>query len=302
MNGSAILGTVVDVLALLALPPLLLGVINRVKAIAGGRRGQPLLQPYHDLLRLLRKGMVFSDTTTWIFRAAPLVTLVATLLAGLLMPLGGGGGQLGFEGDLVLFVYLFALGRFFTTAAALDTGSPFEGMGAAREATWAILTEPAIFFVLLSLATLSDSLSLDTMLLAPAADHVATLVLSAVGLFVVLLVECSRVPFDDPNTHLELTMVHEVMVLDHSGPLFGAILYGAAMKLFILATFLVRLLLPTLDDPWAARGAALAGVLGVALLIGVVESGTARVRLSRVPNLIAGAALITAVGFLLAVR
>ncbi|TNF33740.1 MAG: hydrogenase [Deltaproteobacteria bacterium] len=301
MNASTVLGQVVDVLALLLVPPLLLGVINRVKAKAGGRRGQPLLQAYRDLARLLRKGLVFSETTTWIFRAAPIVTLVATLLAGLLIPLGG-GGPVGFEGDLILFVYLFALGRFFTTAAALDTGSPFEGMGAAREVTWAALTEPAVFFVLISLASWSDSLSLDTMLLAPAGPHAATLVLSAAGLFIVLLVECSRVPFDDPNTHLELTMVHEVMVLDHSGPLFAAVLYGAAMKLFILATLLVRLVTPHLADAWATRGVVLAGVLAVAVVIGVVESTTARVRLARIPNLVSGAALVTAVGFLLAVR
>ena len=302
MTALSVLGQLVDVAALLALPPLLIGVINRVKAIAGGRRGQPLLQPYFDLARLVRKGMVFSTTTTWVFRAAPVVTLLATLLAGLFLPLGPGEALFGFEGDLVLVAYLFALGRFFTTTAALDTGSPFEGMGAAREVTYAFLAEPAVFFVLLSLARLSGSLSLDTMLLAPAAGHEATLVLAAAGLFFVLLVECSRVPFDDPNTHLELTMIHEVMVLDHSGPLFGAILYGAAMKLFVLGTLLSRAILPAFDSPWVGRGVTFAALLGVAVLIGLVESTTARVRLARIPNLIAGATLVTAFGFLLMVR
>lgn len=291
-----------DVAALLLVPPLLIGVINRVKARFAGRSGPPLLQPWHDLRRLGRKDMVISRTTTWIFRAAPVVTLVATVFAGLLVPLGPGGAPLGFEGDLVLFAYLFALGRFFTTAAALDTGSPFEGMGAAREITYACLAEPAVFFALLCLVRLSGSLSLGEMLAAGAGTHAASLVLCVFGLFLVLLLECSRVPFDDPNTHLELTMVHEVMVLDHSGPLLGVILYGAAMKLFVLGTLVVRVALPAGLEPWAARGLTLLGLFGVAITVGVLESVTARVRLRKVPNLVAGAALLTAFGFALMVR
>ncbi len=291
-----------DVAAMLMAPPLLVGVINRVKARFAGRRGPPLLQPYRDLARLLRKDMVLSRTTSWIFWAAPIVTLIATLFAGLLLPLGPGASVLGFEGDLVLFAYLFALGRFFTTAAALDTGSPFCGMGAAREVSYACLAEPAVFFALLCLVRLSGSLSLGAMLEAPAQGHAASLVLCGVGLFVVLLLECSRVPFDDPNTHLELTMVHEVMVLDHSGPLLGAILYGAAMKMFVLGTLVVRLALPVGLDEWAARGLTLVGLIGVAVGIGVIESVTARARLRKIPNLVAGAALLTAFGFILMVH
>ncbi|MEK7704700.1 MAG: NADH-quinone oxidoreductase subunit H [Myxococcota bacterium] len=302
MDPTRILLQTVDVVALLTLPPLLIGVINRTKAFFGGRRGQPLLQAYWDLGRLLKKDMVLSRTTTWVFRAAPLVTLIATGLAGLFVPLGPGGGLVGFEGDLVLFAYLFALGRFFTTAAALDTGSPFEGMGATREVSYAVLAEPAVFFALLCLVRLSGSLSLDFMLAAPADGHVASIVLCALGLFVVLLLECSRVPFDDPSTHLELTMIHEVMVLDHSGPLLGAILYGAALKLFVLGTLLVRIVSPLASSPWLSRAAAVGGLLVLAVVVGAVESLTARVRLNKIPNLIAGAALLTAFGFLLMVR
>ncbi|HKJ03045.1 MAG TPA: NADH-quinone oxidoreductase subunit H [Longimicrobiales bacterium] len=291
-----------DVAALLSVPPLLLGVINRTKAVFAGRRGPPLTQPYRDLVKLSRKGSVFSRTTTWIFRASPVVTLVATVMAGLLVPLGAGTAALGFQGDLILFAYLFALGRFFTTAAALDTGSPFEGMGAAREVTFACLAEPAIFFVLLCLVRLSGSLSLGTMIAAPADGHVPSVVLCIVGLLVVLLLETSRVPFDDPNTHLELTMVHEVMVLDHSGPLLGAIEYGAAVKLFVLGTIVVRLALPAGMDPWAGRAALLVGLGLLAIGVGIVESVTSRVRLTKVPNLIAAATLLTAFAFLLMVR
>ena len=300
--ADTLLAAAFDALALLVLPPLLLGVINKTKAFLAGRRGPPLLQPYRDLARLLRKGYVFSETTTWVFRAAPIVTLAATLLAGLLVPLGAGAAPLGFQGDLVVFAYLFALARFFTTAAALDTGSPFEGMGAAREVTYACLAEPAVFFVLLCLVRLSGSLSLGPMLAAPAGGNLPSVVLCVVGLFVVLLLETSRVPFDDPNTHLELTMIHEVMVLDHSGPLLGAILYGAAVKLFVLATLVVRLALPAALPAWPGRAALIVGVLVVAVTIGVVESVTARIRLRRVPSLVGAAALLTAFAFLLMVR
>ncbi|MHB1192443.1 MAG: respiratory chain complex I subunit 1 family protein [Longimicrobiales bacterium] len=291
-----------DVVALLAAPPLLLGVINRTKAVFAGRRGPPLLQAYRDLYRLARKGSVFSRTTTWVFRLAPIVTLVATVLAGLLVPLGPGASPLGFEGDLILFAYLLALGRFFITAAALDTGSPFEGMGAAREVTYACLAEPAFFFVLLCLVRVSGSLSLGPMLSAPAGGHIPSVVLCIVGLVVVLLLETSRVPFDDPNTHLELTMIHEVMVLDHSGPLFGAILYGAAVKLFVLGAFVVRLVLPADVGPWSGRVWLGLGLLALAMGVGVVESVMARVRLQKIPNLVAVATFLTAFAFLLMVR
>jgi formate hydrogenlyase subunit 4 len=230
---------------LLALPPLMLGVINKTKAWFAGRRGPPLLQSYYDLLRLFRKEMVFSRTTTWVFRAGPVVSVSAVLLAGALVPFGVFDAPVRFTGDLVLFVYLMALGRFFTTAAALDTGSAFEGMGAAREVSFACLAEAALFMAFVVLVRFSGSLSLTPMFHAPmtATLHglpAAALFLVAVALFVVLLAENSRMPVDDPNTHLELTMIHEVMVLDHSGPLFGLILYGAAIKLFLLSALILR--------------------------------------------------------------
>ncbi len=302
METGTLLGQAFDAAAVLALPPLLLGVINRTKAAFAGRRGAGVLQPYLDLLRLSRKGFVFSRTTTWIFRAAPVVTLVATLFAALLLPLGPGRAPLGFEGDIVLFAYLFALGRFFTAAAALDTGSPFEGMGAAREVTFGCLAEPAVFFALLCLVRLSGSLSLGRMLSAPVDGHIASVVLCVAGLLVVLLLECSRVPFDDPNTHLELTMIHEVMVLDHSGPLLGVILYGAAIKLFVLGAIVVRLVVPIPVSPWLGRIELVAGLLLLAVLVGSIESLTGRVRMRKVPNLILGAVLLTAFAFLLMVR
>src|SRR5438132_4229167 len=243
-----ILHHVVHILLALALPPLLLGVITKVKAFFAGRVGPPVLQSYYDLIKLFQKGSVFSTTTTWVFRAGPVVGLVTTAMALLLIPLVDSQAPISFTGDLILLAYLLALGRFFTAAAALDTGSAFEGMGAAREVTFACLAEPAFFLGLLVLAKLSGELQLAAMLGSSLEAHWhsagASLALVLLSWFIVLLVENSRIPFDDPNTHLELTMIHEVMVLDHSGPALGMILYGAALKLFVFAAMIVRLAFP----------------------------------------------------------
>lgn len=297
----------VHIVIALALPPLLLGVIGKTKAAFAGRVGAPFLQPYYDLARLFRKGVVISETTSWIFRAGPAVTLAATLCAGLLIPLGRHTAPISFDGDLVLFAYLFALGRFFTTIAALDTGSSFEGMGAAREVSFACLAEPTLFFALITLTRLSGTLSLTPMLnhldLSVWLGTGAALILMLAGLFVVLLAENSRIPFDDPNTHLELTMIHEVMVLDHSGPYFGCILYGAALKLFLLGALFVNVALPfTTGSSLADWLVFLVGMLALSVAVGVVESVMARLRLIRVPQLLVAALILTAFSLVLVVR
>ena len=296
--------TLVQVIVLLVMPPLLLGVITKTKAAFAGRVGAPLLQPYYDLIKLFRKGSVLSRTTTWVFLAGPAVTMVAVLLAGLLVPMSGQPAPIRFAGDLILFAYLLALGRFFTAIAALDTGSSFEGMGAAREVTFACLAEPALFFALLALARLTGGLSLSEsfgpQVAAGWVTAAPTMVLLLGGVFIVLLVENSRIPFDDPNTHLELTMIHEVMVLDHGGPALGAVLYGAAVKLFVFSTLIVRLAVPfSGDQPLLRWPLFIASVLAVAVVVGIVESIMARLRLLHVPNLLVGACLLTAFGFVL---
>jgi formate hydrogenlyase subunit 4 len=307
---ATILHNTIHILLAFTLPPLLLGVIARTKALFAGRAGPPLLQSYYDLLKLFRKGSVFSTTTTWVFRAGPVVGLVTTALAVLLIPLADAHAPLSFTGDLILLAYLFALGRFFTTAAALDTGSPFEGMGAAREVTFACLAEPALFLGFLVLARLSGSLQLGEMLghSLPANRETtgvsagAALALVVLSWFIVLLAENSRIPFDDPNTHLELTMIHEVMVLDHSGPAFGMILYSAALKLFIFAALIVRLAIPPTDYLWLDWPIFLAAMMGVAVAVGVVESTMARLRLPHIPVLLVSACLLSAFGVILLLR
>jgi len=298
---------VVHVLLALAMPPLLLGVIVKTKAAFAGRVGAPLLQPYYDLIKLLRKGSVFSTTTTWVFRAGPIVGLATALLAALLVPLGNHGAPLSFAGDLILFAYLFGLGRFFTIAAALDTGSAFEGMGGAREATFSCLAEPALFLGLLVLVKRSASTSLSAMLgtglIGQWHTAGASLVMVLASLFIVLLAENCRIPFDDPNTHLELTMIHEVMVLDHSGPSFGMILYGASVKLFVLGAVVVRLATPfATGSLWADWGVFAGSMIVLAVLIGVVESVMARLRLRQVPSLLVAACLLSTFGIVLLAR
>ena len=297
----------VHVLLALLLPPVLLGVIGKTKAAFAGRVGPPVLQPYYDLIKLFRKGSVFSTTTTWVFRAGPVVGLATTLLATLLVPLSADDAPVSFTGDMIFLAYLFGLGRFFTAAAALDTGSPFEGMGAAREVTFSCLTEPALFLGLLVTAKVTGSLRLTDMLGATLASGWtaagASLALVLMSWFIVLLAENSRIPFDDPNTHLELTMIHEVMVLDHSGPALGMILYGAAVKLFVFGALVVRLALPfSTGSPWLDRGVFVAGMLMLAVLIGMVESLMARLRLVHVPNLLVAACLLSGFGIILLVR
>lgn len=299
--------TILHILLALAMPPLLLGVIGKTKAAFAGRVGAPYLQPYYDLSRLMRKGTVISETTTWLFKAGPVITLAATLFAAMLVPFGRHPAPISFQGDMVLFAYLFALGRFFTTTAAMDTGSSFEGMGAAREVTFSALAEPTLFFALVALTRMSGSLSLTPML-----NHIspevwmttgAALLLMLAGLFVVLLAENCRIPFDDPNTHLELTMIHEVMVLDHSGPYFGVILYGAALKLYILGALFVNIAVPfTSGDGYLDWLLFAACMLLLAVAIGAVESVMARLRMVRVPQLLVAATILTAFSFVLIVR
>ncbi len=302
-----ILDALIHLAFVLALPPLLLGVIGKVKAFFAGRVGPPLVQPYRDLARLFRKSEVVSTTTTWVFRAGPVVMLATALVAAMLVPFGGRPAPLSFSGDLILFAYLFALARFFTVAAAMDTGSAFEGMGAAREATFAALAEPALFLAFLTLVRASGSLSLTGMLghgLGRAwSSASASLVFVVVSLFVVLLVESSRVPFDDPATHLELTMIHEVMVLDHSGPMLGTIHYAAALKLLVLGALVARLVAPVSTGSLPLDWLVFAGsILAVAIVVGVVESVMARLRLLQIPLLLVGACLLSGFALVLFAR
>lgn len=293
-----VLELVLRIAAWLVLAPLLPGIINRVKAWVAGRRGPPVVQLYYDLARLWRKGVVLSTLASPGFVAGPAMAWVAVLGAALLLPLGPAGAALSFHGDVLLLIYLLALARFGTAWAALETGSAFEGMGAAREVSYAVLAEAAMIAAVLSLSVHTGSITLVDML-EPAAGSGA--VLLAGGLFIILLAENCRVPFDDPNTHLELTMIHEVMVLDHSGPPFAAILHGASMKLLLFSVLLVEAVVPVAHLPVLADCAVLvAGVLLVTVAVGFVESLLARLAFRRVPLLLTMAFLLCLFALLVA--
>jgi formate hydrogenlyase subunit 4 len=300
---SAILGLAVVLLLAPALP----GIANRTKSALTGRRGAPVLQLYRDLARLWHKGVVFSRTTTLIFRLAPIGLTVTTILAAALLPLNGRAALLSFPGDLVAFVGLLGLGRFLLVLAAMDTGSSFEGMGASREVTVASFGEPALFLCFLVLVLATGELAITGMLGRPLATawHLAapSLALAAAGLFIVMLAETSRGPVDDPLTHLELTMIHEVMVLDHSGPDLALVLYAGSVKMALFGSLIVGILLPRADLPLVLALAALsAGLAIVAVVVGIVESVMARLRMSRIPQLLVGASALAGFAFILLLR
>lgn len=298
---------ILHVLLALVGAPLLPGVINRVKAWVAGRRGPPLVQAYYDLWKLLHKGAVYSQTTGWLFRAGPAVGLAALLSALLCIPLGGVPAVVAFPGDLVLVAYLLGLARFFTVLAALDTGSSFEGMGASREVFFSALAEPALMLGLAALAAHAHSLSLTGIYAAIGPQAVAAagpaLVLVAAALAVVFLAENARIPVDDPNTHLELTMIHEVMILDHGGPDLAMIEYAAALKLWVLGALLVGIVVPVRSGlPALDLGAGLAGILVLAIATGLVESAMARLRLVRVPQYLVAASVLSILALVLLAR
>ena len=300
MSVSALAALAIVVLVAPALP----GIAVRTKSVLSGRRGPPVLQLYFDLGKLLRKGRVYSTTTTWVFRAGPVIVLVSLLVALLLLPLDGRASPLHFAGDLVAFAGLLALGRFAVVLAAMDTGSSFEGMGASREVTIASFAEPALFLCFSALVLATGDISLSGML-GPALGEAwpqsaAALTLVGISLFILLLAENSRVPIDDPATHLELTMIHEVMVLDHSGPDLAVILYGSALKLALFGALVAGVFAPRATlTPVASIALLVAGLSLVAVLVGIVESVTARLRLSRVPQLLVGATVLATFGIIL---
>lgn len=307
MTLSVSLASALAFLLLALGAPLIPGIANRTKAIFAGRRGLPVWQLYADLWKLARRGVVYSRTTTVAFRLAPVALVATTLAASALFPLDGRAGLMGFAGDAIAFAYLLALGRFTLILAALDTGSSFEGMGASREATFATLSELGFFVALAALGLSAHAFSLGAMFGASVASGgglhtIPAAVLLGVALFGIALAECARVPVDDPATHLELTMVHEVMVLDHSGPDLALILYASALKHGVFAAIVLGALLP--GRPSGITGVATLFVAFVVfgVAVGAVESAMARLRLSKVPLYLATAAALALFALILHVR
>jgi len=296
---------VLNLVALVVMPFVILGTINRVKARWAGRIGPPILQLAFDVIRLARKRPVYSTVTTTVFRAGPWVVLGTAVASAAVVPLAGTRATVSFSFDFVWFAYVWSLGRVALMLAALDTGSSFEGMGASREATFAAVLEPTLFLVAGALCLHAGVRSLGAALV-PQLDSAAAIVMWVgilVALLVVVHVECARMPVDDPTTHLELTMVHEVMILDHSGPELAALLVGAAVKMYIAISLIAVLLNPFAGEHSVVAVATHLGLcVGLAVVQGLIESLVARLKLQLVPSYVvvgfvaAGIALLSMLG------
>ena len=284
--------TYLSIALAIATAPLFPGVILKVKAFFAGKQGPPLLIRYYTLAKLFRKGAVYSTSTSYVFRLGPTISFASALAILPFFPFAGAEPLLGFHGDIIVLFYILGLGRFFTVIAALDTASPFEGMGAAREVFFSALAEVTLVTILILFYRLSGSLSFGEyfhgeQILYLTGNNGGLLLLVVFALFMVLLVENSRVPVDDPATHLELTMIHEVMILDHSGPDLALIELGAFFKLLFYSSFLVHLLYPFAGGGTIANLLIFGGLLFVVYAaVGVVESIMARLKMNLVPKFI----------------
>ena len=293
----ALVTAVLQAVGLLAVAPLLRSGIKKMKAIMQTRKGPPLLQGYYDLVKLLRKETVRSETASWVYGLGPRVYFAAAVAATTLVPVLVAAAPLEGAGGILGLVGILALGRFALAAAALDTGSPFGGMGSSREMTIAALAEPALMLGLFTSALAAGSLDLGAVVrgaLVPGALFRPSDVLALSGLFVVLIAETGRIPVDNPATHLELTMIHEAMVLEYAGPDLALVEWASALKELLYITLLIDLFVPmgiatsTTTAALAVAVAAWAGkVLVFAVAITLVETTNAKLRLFRVPELVA---------------
>lgn len=267
-------------------PFIAVGIITRVKSIWSGRKGPPILQPFYDVVKLLRKGEVISTAASFVFTLAPTVNVSALLAAALLIPLGA-APIIAFSGDIILFCYLLALARFFAVIGAMDVGSSFEGMGASREASFAAVGEAGLFAAVGTVMLASGHTSFAAMsasIVRNTPEGILFIAIIVAALFLLMLAELSRMPIDDPNTHLELTMIHEVMILDNSGVNLAFVLYASYVKLVILSALIAALAVPAgLPAHWYAAASVIV-VLVLAVIIGAVESFMARLRMTHVPQ------------------
>lgn len=280
------------------------GIILRVKSMASGRKGPGILQPWKNIALLLRKGSVISTTTSYVFRLAPAVYLSTIICALLLLPFPGMPSLFGFEGDFVLFAYLLALGKFLFILGALDTGSSFEGMGANREALYSMLAEPAFFVLFGTLALLTGHTSMQEIFESFRFAGHNTFIIGFIAVYLLIqiaMIENSRMPVDDPKTHLELTMIHEVMILDHSGFDLALIQIGTALKFALYGLLIANFLVP--GDAGELMGLQVGITFLIqfvfAVLIGLMESFRARKKLAKNPQFIVTLTSIALVAFIL---
>ncbi len=300
---------ILQTLLLLALAPFISGCIKNWKAKLQNRRGPRVWQPYRDLHKFLRKDMVISEHASWIFRVMPYLLFLSTLLAGLMLPLITASAPLSLFGGALAFVGLLALGRFFLALGGLDPASTFGGMGSSREMTIAAVAEPALMLAIFTVAITAGSTNLSQMLLAAQGPTWKLFnpahVLAFAALFIVLLAETGRLPVDNPATHLELTMIHEAMILEYSGRYLALIEWAASLKQLILMALVVNIFFPlgiATSVGALALGLSLLGflakILALAAAVVLVETTNAKLRLFRVPDLLSAAFILATLALL----
>jgi len=304
-----LLAILLQMVLLLALSPFISGCIRTWKARLQNRRGPRLVQPYFDLAKFLRKDMVISEHASWVFSAAPYVVFISALLVGLMVPMVTTRAPLSLFGGVLAVVGLLALGRFFLALGGLDPGSAFGGMGSSREMTIAALAEPALMLAVFTVAIAAGSTDLSSMVIASQAPAWAMLeptrIMAFAALFIVLLAETGRIPVDNPATHLELTMIHEAMLLEYSGRGLALMEWGASVKQLVLMTLLVNVFFPigvagefSLSALAIGSAAYLGKLLVLSAFVVWVETANAKLRLFRVPDLLSAAFVLAVLALL----
>jgi len=297
INNEMIIISIVQTIILIALSPLITGIIKKVKAVCQFRQGPPVLQPYYDLSKYLKKDSVVSDTASWLFFATPYVMIAAFSLAAFLIPSLSYKFSLSPIADIILIIYLMALARFFLTLAAMDTASAFGGMASSREMMVCAIAEPSLILSFISIAISQKSTNLSSIMSSVAGAN--NILFSAENLFVffalflIVIAETGRVPFDNPATHLELTMIHEGMILEYSGKYLAMVHLAAYIKQAALFTLIINIFFPyymmtsfTLSAFSIAVAAFLVKIIIFSIIVGVFESSISKSRLFQVPDLI----------------
>lgn len=299
MELSILIQGAVSLLFIFTFSPLFAGIVNKQKAIFVGKVGAPVLQPYYELIKLFKKETVNAGDSSFVSVFSPLINFAAVIIAAAVLPIGFWQPLISFEGDIILFAYLLGLARFFQILAAMDIGSSFEGMGASREALFAVFAEPIFFFTVGSIAFVSGHTSINDIFHSVTLDNITVIVfvvVCSISSFILAVTECSRMPVDDPNTHLELTMIHEVMILDNSGIDLFFYQLSSYIKLFMYSVIITSFFYPfSIENYWLALLTFLVVMFSISTVLAVTETITSRFKMKSIPQYLLFA---TAIGIL----
>ena len=276
---------ILNLILLLTMPFLMIGVIRKTKAFWGARYGASIFQPFYDFIKLMKKDSIFSSSTTHLFKLAPAISFACIIFASLFTPMLMGKAIINIQGGLIIFAYSLGLSKFISLLASMETASSFEGMGSSREACFTTIIEPAFFIVIASIMALSKLYTFDSLnfiIVSSGSLGILITIFAIACLFIMLIVEGARVPVDDPATHLELTMIHEVMVLDNCSQELALISYSAWAKMFLISSLIATLILPLHLTFWASLSAFIGIMILISIIIGTIESAIARLRMSHI--------------------